>query len=86
MGFAAVMTVARLWNSTDEQIFDRAYRLRYNKGQVRMDKFTYGSALLGGVAGAAALPGGALNGSLQGASIGVGLAVLAHVLTKPKEK
>lgn len=86
MGFAAVMTAARLWSSTDEQIFDRAYRIRYNKGQVRMDKFTYGSALLGGVAGAAALPGGALNGSLQGASIGVGLAVLAHVLTKPKEK
>ena len=83
MGFAAVMTIARLWNSTDEQIFDRAYRLRHNKGQVRMDKFTYGGALLGGVAGAAA---GGLNGSLQGASISVGLAVLAHVVTKPKQK
>ena len=83
MGLAAVMTIARLWSSTDEQIFDRAYRLRYNKGQVRMDKFTYGSALLGGVAGAAA---GGLNGSLQGASVGVGLAVLAHTLTKPREK
>ena len=83
MGFAAVMTISRLWNSTDEQIFDRAYRLRYNKGQVRMDKFTYGSALLGGVAGAAA---GGLNGSLQGASVGVGLAVLVHVVTNPKQK
>ena len=83
MGFAALMTLARLWNSTDEQIFDRAYRLRYNQGQVRMDKFTYGGALLGGVAGAAA---GGLNGSLQGASVGVGLAVLAHVVTKPKQK
>ena len=83
MGFAAVLTAARLWNSTDEQVFDRAYRLRYNKGQVWMDKLTYGSALLGGVAGAAALPGGGLNGSLQGATIGVGLAVLAHIFIKP---
>ena len=86
MGFTAIMTAARLWNSTDEQVFDLAYYIRYNKGQVRLDKVTYGSALLGGVAGVAALPGGALNGSLQGASIGVGLAVLAHVITKPKEK
>ena len=83
MGFAAVMTIARLWNSTDEQTFDRAYRLCYNKGQVRMDKFTYGGALLAGVAGAAA---GGLKGSVQGASIGVGLAVLVHVVTKPKQK
>ena len=81
MGFTAIMTAARLWNSTDEQVFDLAYYIRYNKGQVRLDKVTYGSALLGGVAGVAALPGGALNGSLQGASIGVGLAVLAHVKT-----
>ena len=86
MGFAAVVTAVKLWRATDEEIFDRAYRLRYNKGQLRMDKFTYGSALLGGVAGAAALPAGGLTGSLQGASIGAGLAVLAHVLTKPKEK
>ena len=77
------MTFAKLWSSTDEQVFDRAYRLRYNEGQVRMDKFTYGGALLGGVGGAAA---GGLAGSLQGASLGVGLAVLAHVLTKPKHK
>ena len=86
MGFAALVTAAKLWNSTDEQVFDRAYLLCCDKGHVRMDKFTYGSALPGGVAGAAALPGGALNGSLQGASIGVGLAVLTHVITKPKEK
>ena len=51
-----------------------------------MDKFTYGGALLGGVAGAATLPGGGLTGSLQGASVGIGLAVLAHVLSKPKQK
>lgn len=83
MAFAALMTYMRVRNNADEQIFDRAYRLRYNKGQVRMDKFTYGGALLGGATGAMA---GGLSGSLQGASLGVGLAVLAHVITKPKQK
>ena len=83
MGFAAVMTFMKLWSSTDEQVFDRAYRLRFNEGQVRMDKFTYGGAILGGASGAAA---GGVAGSLPGASLGVGLAVLAHVLTKPKKK
>ena len=35
---AVVMTTARTWGNTEEQIYDRSYRLRYNKGQVLMDK------------------------------------------------
>ena len=38
MGLTAVLTYARVWDQTDEQMYDRAYRLRYNKGQVLMDK------------------------------------------------
>ena len=80
------MTFMRCHGNTEEQMFDRAYRLRYNKGQVRMDKFSYGAAVLGGIAGAAGLPAGPVAGAVQGASMGLGLAVAAHVLTKPKEK
>ena len=38
MGLSAVLTYARVRDQTDEQMFDRAYRLRHNKGQVLMDK------------------------------------------------
>lgn len=38
MGLTAVLTLAKVWDQTDEQMYDRAYRLRYNKGQVLMDK------------------------------------------------
>ena len=38
MMLAAAMTIARTRGNTDEQIYDRSYRLRYNKGQVLMDK------------------------------------------------
>ena len=84
VAFAAIMTFMRIRGNEEEQIWDRCYRLRYNKGQVRMDKFSYGFALVGGAAGAAGL--GGLAGAVQGASIGLGLSVLGHVLTKPKEK
>ena len=35
---AAAMTIARTWGNAEEQIYDRSYRLRYNKSQVLMDK------------------------------------------------
>ena len=38
MLLAAVMTANRTWGNTEEQIFDRSYRLKYNKGQVLMDR------------------------------------------------
>ena len=84
MAFAILMTASKTYNNADEQIYDRCYRLRYNKGQVRTDKFTYGGLVLGGLGGAYAglSTVGPFVSGLQGASMGVGLAVLAHVLTK----
>ena len=80
-------TYARIRNDEPEQVYDRSYRLRYNKGQVRTDKFTYGGLVLGGVGGVAAgLAAGPVMGAVNGASMGAGLAVIAHVLTKKKEK
>ena len=61
-------------------------RLRYNKGQVRTDKFTYAGAVTGGLIGLAAMPEARALGGLHGACVGVGLAVFAHVLTKPLTK
>ncbi len=61
-------------------------RLRYNKGQCRLDKITYGSMLAGGLAGMATMPGAMAVGGLQGACVGAGLAVFIHGLTKRKPK
>ena len=61
-------------------------RIRKNKGQCRTDRFTYIGALLGGAAGAASMPGAMVMGALQGASMGMGLAVFAHVMTSKKDK
>ena len=38
------MTYLRIRDQTDEQVFDRSYRLRYNKGQNHLDIVTYGMA------------------------------------------
>ena len=85
IGLAAILTMVRIWNDADEQIYDRSYRLRHNKGQVRMDKFTYGSALAGGIVGMAAVPWSVAAG-VQGASMGIGLSVFAHTLTSKMKK
>lgn len=87
MVFGIVSTYMRIRNNEEEQIYDRCYRLRHHAGQVRTDKFTYGGMVLGGLGGMAAGWGSnPLVGGVQGASVGVGLAVLGHVLTKPKPK
>ena len=87
IAFGIFGTYMRIRNDEDEQVYDRSYRLRYNVGQVRTDKFTYGGLLLGGVGGVAAgLASGPGRSGVQGASVGAGLAVLGHVLTKKKEK
>lgn len=87
IAFGVVSTFLRIRNNKEEQVYDRCYRLRYNSGQVRTDKFTYGGLVLGGVGGVAAkLAAGPLVSGVQGASLGAGLAVFAHVLTKPKAK
>lgn len=80
---AAAMTIARTWGNAEEQIYDRSYRLRYNKGQVLMDKISYTSIVGGGLAGALATPGGWSRGGVQGACLGVGLAVIVQMLIRP---
>ena len=79
MVFGAVMTMMRTRGNTEERMFDRSYRLRYNQRQLRLDKFSYGFALIGGAAGAAGL--GGLGGVVGGASMGLGLSVIGHTLT-----
>ncbi len=75
----AVMTLMRTRGNTEEQIYDRCYRLRHNKRQVRLDKFSYSFAVVGGVAGAAGL--GGAGGALGGVGMGLGLSVIGHCLT-----
>ena len=88
MAFGIFVTIMKTYNNVDEQIYDRSYRIRHNEGQVRTDKFTYGGIALGGIAGVAGgiSSAGPVLSLVQGASMGTGLAVLAHVLTKPKNK
>ena len=84
IAFAIAMTMMRTYKNADEQIFDRSYRIRCNTGQVRTDRFTYGGIVLGGISGMAAGISGAgpILSLIHGASMGAGLAVFAHVLTK----
>ncbi len=79
MVLGAVMTMMRIRGNAEEQVYDRCYRLRYNERQLRLDKFSYGFALVGGVAGAAGL--GGAGGALGGVGMGLGLSVIGHCLT-----
>jgi len=70
VGPAMTQSVLRGKKATPESVADRCYRLRYNRGQVRIDR---GSAV-GAVSGAAlAVPMGAspLLGGLVGMSVGI---------------
>ena len=46
-------------------------------------QLSYGGVIGGGVAGVTSLPGGWRAGSVQGACLGLGLAVFAQMLIKP---
>lgn len=74
------MTYMRIRDQTEEQIFDRSYRIRYNKGQVRCDRISATTAGIGAVAGALGFSSvGMVTGGLYGASLGLGLGVFLHV-------
>ena len=74
------LTYARIYDQTEEQIFDRSYRIRYNKGQVRCDRISVTTAGIGAVAGAMAFSSvGMVTGGLYGASLGLGLGVFVHI-------
>ena len=74
------LTYARIHDQTEEQIFDRSYRLRHNKMQVRCDRISAATASIGAVAGAMGFSSlGLVTGGLYGASLGLGLGVFLHV-------
>jgi len=64
-----VMTELALKNATVDSIWDRAYRLRYNRGQVRVDRMATW-AVVGGAAAGAFLGRGLVDGALVGLVIG----------------
>ena len=49
---APVMTEAAIRNQEAERIYDRAFRIRHNSGQMRADRWAVAGGLGGGIAGA----------------------------------
>ena len=71
-----------------EGIDDRVYRLHYNAGQRRTDRFAGIGAGVGAVLGAMAGAGsvGALTAAAGGAAAGAAVGVAAHVATARKDE
>ena len=78
------MGFMKLHNAEHIAVYDRAYRLRHHAGQVRTDKVSGIGALVGAGVGAVAMKP-PIVGGLYGAAFGVGLGVIAHVLTSHKK-
>eukprot|EP00189_Rhodosorus_marinus_P008245 CAMPEP_0184749986 /NCGR_PEP_ID=MMETSP0315-20130426/32577_1 /TAXON_ID=101924 /ORGANISM="Rhodosorus marinus, Strain UTEX LB 2760" /LENGTH=176 /DNA_ID=CAMNT_0027227629 /DNA_START=56 /DNA_END=586 /DNA_ORIENTATION=+ len=78
MGFYKVMSIEE-----DEGVEDRVYRLHYNEGQNRVDKFAASGAITGGVSCGLGLASsaGLLNALLGGAAYGTAVSIAAHVAT-----
>lgn len=79
LGVARMASVDNL----KEGLEDRAYRLHYNMGQRRTDRFAQIGTLLGGAAAVALLPASAAA-VVAGGAAGAAAGVLAHVATMPK--
>ena len=74
------LTYLRIRDQTEEQIFDRSYRIRHNKMQVRCDRISIATAGIGAVAGVFGFSSaGLVTSGLYGASLGLGLGVFLHV-------
>lgn len=84
-GLSALATWAIVRKASYDEVFDRSYRLRYNKGQVHMDFVTYGVVGSGAVAGALTTSTMRATGALLGSAVGFGLAVFVHMATKGKD-
>jgi len=76
-----LMTYARIYNQSEEAVYDRCYRLRNNRGQVRVDQASI-VGLLGGGGLSIALKKCPMFGGLIGMSIGV--LGMAFYNNKPK--
>jgi len=85
MSFVAgpVMTHSVLNKASPESVYDRCYRLRYNRGQARFDR---GSAVSAASGAAVAVPmgGSPLLGSLLGMSMGIISMVVYNYAWLPK--
>ena len=64
-----LMVEGAVKNQEDERIYDRAFRIRYNSGQMRADRWAIGGGLSGGLLGLVS-PAGAVTGSLLGIALG----------------
>ncbi|KAI7839025.1 hypothetical protein COHA_007167 [Chlorella ohadii] len=82
---STALGVARMASVEDlkEGLEDRAYRLHYNLGQRRTDRFAQIGTVLGGTAAAVFLPASAAA-VVAGGAAGAAAGVLAHVATMPK--
>ena len=68
--------------STDESIWDRCYRLRYNRNQVRVDRMVTWAAI-GGSAAAAYMGSAVLNGTVVGIFVGtISMALYNMIIMK----
>ena len=84
-GAIAFKTYKRLQDQTDIQVWDRAYRLRHNEKQVRVDMWTYGGLVLGGLAGSL-LTAPRLAAAVYGGSVGCGIAFVIGMATNLPKK
>lgn len=79
------MALYKYVNMDDEGLYDRVYRLHYNEGQQRTDKFAAAFGLLGALAAAAVVRPAAAVSVLGGAAVGMAAGVAAHVATAPPQ-
>lgn len=75
-----ILTAVTMRNQSAERIYDRCYRLRYNRNQVRVDQASVAGALCGTAVGMAT--GTAMFGGLIGLSSGILLAAVYNSSVK----
>lgn len=69
-------------SNSDYQVWDRAYRIRNNQGQMRADRFAFAGGAAGAAAGVAAA-GAPLTGALAGFAAGcVSAGIYSNVILK----
>jgi len=76
-----VMTEMVLKNATPDAVYDRAYRIRNNKGQLRVDRYADLFAI-GGLGLAVALKGSIWTGLIAGMNVGIVAAAVQNVQDK----
>lgn len=80
-----VQTYLRLRDQTDIQVWDRAYRLRHNEKQVRVDKWMYAGLAVGGLAGSL-LTAPRMMAAIYGASMACGPALFGGMANNMPKK